>query len=313
MGTESVKRVGFRQISTELYKALIIADLTRACYKVILVVIDFTLGYNQRTEAEISLSTFSGHTGLSRPAVIQALRQLQANNMICLLKKGVNTHNSSLYALNIDFETWVTSKVHLTSSSKACLTSSNAKTLPDSSKNFTSPSKVATSKPPLLKKTLKENPLKKTIPTTTQTAPSESAVITPPLPKNSLEVSKPPGYVTEGDAKDNKLVPSNSFDKGGAVKGAAVKPVKNIFSRAKPLTEWPGELLDLGWAGDADALEYAIRDIEYVLFETKGCKDIKQPVELVGVDPREVLQVRPGEQIIKAIHRWFKAVQEAKE
>jgi phage replication O-like protein O len=302
MGTESVKRVGFRQISNELYKALIIADLTRACYKVILVVIHFTLGYNQRTEAEISLSTFSGYTGLSRPAVIQALRQLQASNMICLLKKGVNTHNSSLYALNIDFETWVTSKVHLTSSSKACLTSSNAKTLPDSSKNFTSPSKVATSKPPLLKKTLKENPLKKTIPTTTLTAPSESAVITPPLPKNSLEVSKPPGYVTEGDAKDNKLVPSNSFDKGGAVKGAAVKPVK-VFTGARRVIDWPREKL----RGDADAREDAYRDILFVLDYGNAPG---RPEELLPGNLEDILREPPDSESWELIHIWFCEAQE---
>ncbi|GAJ21562.1 unnamed protein product, partial [marine sediment metagenome] len=42
----------YRQIDTQYFKALMSADLTRSGYKIILAVIHFTLGYDQRDTAE---------------------------------------------------------------------------------------------------------------------------------------------------------------------------------------------------------------------------------------------------------------------
>ncbi len=118
----------YRAIKTPLFLAITREDFTRACYKVVMVVIHYTLGYDQRTEAQISHKTFMKLTGLSRPAVREALRQLHAGNVVIEVKKGYSTNNSTVYAFNTDFETWQTGKVRLPSTRRVHSPNKDAKT-----------------------------------------------------------------------------------------------------------------------------------------------------------------------------------------
>ena len=136
------KLKNYRAIQTSLFLAITGADFSRACYKVLLVVIHFTLGYDQRTDAQISHKTFMKLTGLSRPAVREALRQLNACNVVIEVKQGYSTNNPTIYALNTDFETWHTSKVPLPSTGKLDLPSEDIKTYPVSDQNLPSTGKV---------------------------------------------------------------------------------------------------------------------------------------------------------------------------
>ncbi|MFC1947952.1 replication protein [Chloroflexota bacterium] len=152
---------GFRQIETELWLALTKADITRSCYKVMFVVIHFTLGFEQRTKASISYDTFENYTGLSRPAIKTAIKLLKAHNIIDIAEKATN-RKSTIYRLNTDFDTWVGVQADLPSRVQAGLPSNDDKTYPPDVQNLPSRGKVAMSKVETTKekrkKTLKENP-----------------------------------------------------------------------------------------------------------------------------------------------------------
>jgi len=143
--------ISFRKIDTKFFIALIGTDLTRACYGVLLVIIHFTLGYNQRTEAGISLKTFSDYTGLSKPAVKQALKLLRARNIIKLVSKADN-RNSAVYNLNTNFREWTTGKACLPPRVRASLSPQDVKTYPPDAKNLPSRGKVLTPATPDIKK-----------------------------------------------------------------------------------------------------------------------------------------------------------------
>ena len=141
----------FRKINTQLYTALIGADLTRACYKILLLIIHFTLGYNQRTEASISLRTFSDYTGLSKTAVKHALKLPQGKNIVRLVSKADN-RNSAVYNLNTNFTEWTTGKACLSSRVKAGLSPKDVKTYPPDVQHLPSRGKVFTPATPDIKK-----------------------------------------------------------------------------------------------------------------------------------------------------------------
>lgn len=92
---------GFRKIDNQYFEALMSADLTRSGYKVLFVVINFTLGY-QRDRSDISLSTFQKLTKLSRPAVKTAVRDLIAYGLISQVGSATN-RLSAIYKLNEDW------------------------------------------------------------------------------------------------------------------------------------------------------------------------------------------------------------------
>jgi phage replication O-like protein O len=172
-------KAGFRKINNALYEALIGMDFSRACYKVVLTVIHFTLGYNQRTEADISQTTFKKLTGLSLPAVKKALRQLQLKNVIAVVTKGNITHKPTVYRFNTNFETWRTGKVQLPSTREVELPSKDVKTYPVNNQNLPSTGKVAMPEPRSIKKEIK--PLKKSITPPEMSFVDESISNTPPL------------------------------------------------------------------------------------------------------------------------------------
>ncbi len=113
----------FRKIPTPLYRALTKADFTKAEYKTILVIMDFTLGYNQRLEASISFSTFEKLTGLARSTVNEAVRSLKNAKVISVSYQGNNHHKEPVYTFNYQYETWGTGS--------NCVPVSSSENLPD--------------------------------------------------------------------------------------------------------------------------------------------------------------------------------------
>jgi DNA-binding transcriptional ArsR family regulator len=162
----------FRKIDTQLFLALTQTPLTMAASKVLNVVIHYTLGYNQKTQADISLTTFQELTSLSRPAVKKALKLLSSKNIVHKIAEHDNRH-CALYQLNIDFATWNGGKLNLPSGGiaklpsrgKPKLPSNDAESYPQGATMLPSRGKLVTSETPLLKK---ERKLLKKGTTTTQ-------------------------------------------------------------------------------------------------------------------------------------------------
>lgn len=164
-----MKSKGFRQIDNQYFLAILAADLTRAGTKVLLAVIHFTLGYDQRDTADISLTTFQDLTKLSRPAVKTAIRELIAYGLISEVGPATN-RLSTIYKLNKDWR----GKVDLPPRGKAGLPSKDvspvsesetispetSKTYPPDVENLPSRGQVPTPVTEPLKKERK--PLKKT-------------------------------------------------------------------------------------------------------------------------------------------------------
>jgi len=153
-----MKGKGFRQIDNQYFLAIMAADLTRSGSKVLLVVIHFTLGYDQRDTADISLTTFQKLTRLSRPAVKTAIRELIAYGLISEVGSATN-RLSTIYKLNKDWR----GIVDLPSGGKADLPSTEVpeglETYPPDVQNLPSRGKVAT---PVTVPLKKERKLKKT-------------------------------------------------------------------------------------------------------------------------------------------------------
>lgn len=101
-----MRRVGFRAIDNDLFRALIAAKLLGSVYQVILVVIDRTLGF-QREKAAISLTDFEEATRLSRRGVTKAVNKAEAARIIMVER---NSTRETTYALNRDPRTWLTSE-----------------------------------------------------------------------------------------------------------------------------------------------------------------------------------------------------------
>lgn len=133
-----MKDKGFRQIDNQYFLAVLAANLTRAGIKVLLAVIHYTLGYNQRDESEITLTEFQNLTKLSRPAVIKAVKELVTYGLISLVDPGTN-RRGAIYRINKEWR----GKVDVTTRGKVDVTTDDAKTLPPDVENFTSRGKVA--------------------------------------------------------------------------------------------------------------------------------------------------------------------------
>lgn len=103
----------FRRLDYPLYAALMRANVSGSVFRVLLVVIDFTIGY-RKPEAGISLSTFKEKTGLTRQGVIKALHQAEVNQFINVDREKVNPRAPAQYRLRPVSE-WITSKQPLTS------------------------------------------------------------------------------------------------------------------------------------------------------------------------------------------------------
>lgn len=97
------RRAGFRKIDNCIFEALIAAPLSGSVYKIVLVVIDRTLGF-QKEKSKISLSYFAQATKLSRKTVRQAIWQAESRHMIAAQRDSTRT---TIYALN-DHTEWQT-------------------------------------------------------------------------------------------------------------------------------------------------------------------------------------------------------------
>lgn len=98
-------RRGFRKIDNDTFKALMVARVSGAAFRVVLAIIDKTLGF-QREEAEISLSHLQKVTGLSRQSVRLAVKQAENERLIKVQRQSTKPN---VYALNGCAE-WATSQ-----------------------------------------------------------------------------------------------------------------------------------------------------------------------------------------------------------
>jgi phage replication O-like protein O len=104
----------FRRIEYDLFEALMRAKLPGSIYQVLLVVIDYTIGYRKET-AKIPLSRFQQQTGLSRVGVIKAIRDAEKRHIISVDRTGVNAKTPASYTLSVEYTEWITGKHLLTS------------------------------------------------------------------------------------------------------------------------------------------------------------------------------------------------------
>lgn len=134
-----MKDKGYTQIDHELLMAVTAADITRAALKTMLVVIRFTLGYHQE-EVEIGYTTLRKFTGLSRPAVKEAIRELISCKIIARVRQGstIPTRQAAIYRINTDFSTW-TSPLD-----KSTYPEQGKRTYPEVAENLPSTGQVAT-------------------------------------------------------------------------------------------------------------------------------------------------------------------------
>lgn len=93
------KENGYVPIANELYEQIIKVDLLGSELRVLLFFIRKTYGYNKKSD-RISLTQFEAGTGISRPTVVKALKNLILRNM--LVKTAL-----LVYTLNKQYETWV--------------------------------------------------------------------------------------------------------------------------------------------------------------------------------------------------------------
>jgi len=104
----------FRRLDYALYQSLEKAKVPGGTYQVILVVIDFTIGYRKEA-APIPLSTFQKKTGLSRQGVIGARDDALRRHIIKISRSNTNARNPSVYSLNTEYSEWIIGEPQFTS------------------------------------------------------------------------------------------------------------------------------------------------------------------------------------------------------
>lgn len=101
---------GYIRIATELYEALAKKNVYgrgSANGQVICAVIRKTYGYNKKEDA-ISISQLITMTGLCRRTVIYALQDLEAKNVLFIIRKMIQHGNEvNIIKLNKDYDSWV--------------------------------------------------------------------------------------------------------------------------------------------------------------------------------------------------------------
>ena len=101
----------FRRLEYPLYSALMKAKLPGSAYQVLLVVINYTIGYRRQT-APISLTRFQDLTGLSRQGVIKGVKYLEKWHILTVCRQGTNAREATIYVVN-DEAAWITGKRQL--------------------------------------------------------------------------------------------------------------------------------------------------------------------------------------------------------
>lgn len=93
---------GYTRLANELLDALLAAGLTSRQWAVVMAVVRKTYGFNKK-EDDIGLSQLAEMTGIAKPHVSTAIRDLEARNILNR-KKGRFGH---ILGLNKAFKTWV--------------------------------------------------------------------------------------------------------------------------------------------------------------------------------------------------------------
>lgn len=93
------KENGYVPIANELLERLVKTGLLGSEYQVLFFFIRKTYGFNKK-EDKVSLTQFEKGTGVSRPTVVKALKNLVAQNI--LVKSAL-----LVYKLNKDYDTWL--------------------------------------------------------------------------------------------------------------------------------------------------------------------------------------------------------------
>jgi len=271
---------GFRKIDTALFQAITATDLTAAGFKVLNAVINYTLGFNQRTRARISLNEFENLTKLTRPTVRAALLLLHEKNIVLKTCDATN-RDSAEYYLNTDFKTWATGKVNITPREKKELTSKVLITYPQNNKNLPSRGKAATIGNPLnkenIKKTLKE--------------------------KNNLSSFN--DFNNSDDNTPDLQDDGNNGNHSSSSLKEKKQPVKVFGHTSKPI-EWPGDKLG---SDDKNEVEDGIRDIMYVL---DNGKMHGRPADLDGLTAMDIISILEGRvsvESMKKVKQWFDTIQ----
>lgn len=109
---------GYIRIANEITTNLVRFDLLGSELRILIFIMQKTYGFNKK-EDYIALSIFEKYTGISRPTVVKAIKNLSDNCFI--IKKG------SIFSINKDYDKWggkagLTSKAGLTRTSKHRLT-----------------------------------------------------------------------------------------------------------------------------------------------------------------------------------------------
>jgi len=131
--------------------------LPGSVFQVLLVIMDFTIGY-QRDQAAISLTKFQNKTHLPRQSVVNAIKDAERREIISVQRRGTSPKEGTAYAINPVLASWAVQKSLRTR--QVGLTSKLVKpTLPDWSSPRDQTSQVLTSATPTernLKETLKK-------------------------------------------------------------------------------------------------------------------------------------------------------------
>lgn len=105
---------GRREIANDVFQALLSAPLSGGEYKVILVIIDRSWGFD-KLSATISLKKYEKVTHISKQGIVDAIHSLEAKHIIVVERNGTK---GTEYLFNKHYDTWEvpsTSQVELTS------------------------------------------------------------------------------------------------------------------------------------------------------------------------------------------------------
>jgi hypothetical protein len=100
----------FRRLDYDLYEQLEKARIPGSVFQILLVVIDYTIGY-RREDAPIPLTRFMDKTYLTRQGVIKAIHDAERRGILRVNRQGTNPKTATIYAVNLDSMGWFTGKM----------------------------------------------------------------------------------------------------------------------------------------------------------------------------------------------------------
>lgn len=96
------KENGYTAIANELFERIVKTPLLGSEFQVVLFVIRKTYGFHKKHD-QISLTQFEKGTGVSRPTIIKAIKNLVQMNMLVKTPLPAKT----VFSVNKDWESWV--------------------------------------------------------------------------------------------------------------------------------------------------------------------------------------------------------------